>query len=201
MWVGGHLACRLRARLGDPASVSLSLYWFLSELWAPEVLLTERGSGCFSSPWHFTLAALCALPPFPAMERRTCRGGREPVAIWTSSLPPTLFFFTSYLQNKMENKEERIQKSVLCLKGFHENDYTSFLVKSTITCTLCNVHIFHMLKAWLCVIVWFCGQSVGAVWRWRRWRGVVGSFGHSNSIHGAQSGVLTPCPFGTMEPS
>lgn len=24
--VGGHLACRLRARLGDPASVSLSLY-------------------------------------------------------------------------------------------------------------------------------------------------------------------------------
>lgn len=83
------------------------------------------------------------------------------------------FFFSSSLQNKMENKEERIQKSAFRLKGLHENDHASSVVKSTSTCNLYNVHTFHMLKAcWLCDFV----VSLG-VYRSMKVEGVEGCCG------------------------
>lgn len=162
--VGGHLACRLRARLGDLASVSFSLYWFLSlssELqrccWPSGV--QDASQAHDASPW----LALVHSHPSLRWRDRLAEEEESRWRCWTSSLPPTLFFFfSSSLQNKMENKEQRIQKSALYLKGLHENDHTSFVVKSEITCNLYNRHTFHMLKAYrLCVVGWLCGQFVG----------------------------------------
>lgn len=48
------------------------------------------------------------------------------------------------------------------------------MVKPTITCNLCNIHTFHMLVRLGYVVVQYCGQFVGEVWRWRGVKGCCG---------------------------
>lgn len=160
--VGGHLACRLRARLGDPASVSLSLYWFLS-------LSSELQRCCWPSGVQDASRAHDASPWLPLVHSHPSLRWRDGLVeeeesrwrCWTSSLPPTLSFFFLLILSTEQNGKQRNQDSEITILSQRASWKWSLLIrgsfKSTITCKYKQcTHFSHAYGLVVCsrVVLW-----------------------------------------------